>query len=206
MPILHRRKLFWQPKSVRDPVAGSTTVNLVLKSQAFDNAAWSKGAHAGVTADFDVAPDTTTTADRIIPSGAATDTDVYVYQQGSSGTTGTFTASIYAKPSGTWTWIRLIMDGDVVGAATVWFNITGGGAVGTTAGTGYISSAITGPDAQGYFRCKVTGTSVDHPYLTVTLADADNSSSATHSGTNGVLFWGAQLETGSSATTYTPNL
>ena len=74
----------------------------------------------------------------------------------------------------------------------VWFNIATGQKGTENAGyTGTISDA-----GNGWWRCTVTETRTGTVQPTVFLCDANNSLTATASGTNGVFVWGAQLVQG----------
>jgi hypothetical protein len=84
--------------------------------------------------------------------------------------------------------------------ARVWFDLVNG-AVGST--TGFASGAISGPDANGFYRCEARGfstvTDVSGSAL-VGLSDANSSLVSTVGRTAEVKE--AQLETGSTATAY----
>jgi hypothetical protein len=56
----------------------------------------------------------------------------------------------------------------------------------------------------GWYRCSITRTveSTTTGQAYIQLVDNNNLQSVTANGTNGILFWGAQLEVGSEATSY----
>jgi hypothetical protein len=70
--------------------------NLLLRSEEFDNAVWAK-ASVAVTANAEVAPDGTTTADRIVSSGGS----FPQFAQSASVPAGNFVFSIWVKSDGT---------------------------------------------------------------------------------------------------------
>ena len=73
------------------------TQNLLLQSQTFDNAAWGKGAGVTITANTDIAPDGTLTAERFVSTGGA-------YPQMSQSATlsaGTYTGTLWVRSDGT---------------------------------------------------------------------------------------------------------
>jgi hypothetical protein len=180
--------------------------NLLLYSQEQANAAWTiSGAGLTVTDNNAVAPDGTTTAARY----AHTDANSF----NNSPTTGltissgvNYTFSGYAKPDTT-SWVRILVAEGTGGTNSfrAFFDITNG-TVGTTQSTGtwtYVSSSIT-PVGGGYYRISVTGTTADTTaFVFMRCANADNSVPANG---NAAWFWGAQLELGSVATSYTHTL
>ena len=176
---------YYGPRFDYDPT-NYVRQNLLLQSQTFDNASWITS-EATVVANADIAPDGTLTADKFIPSTTAA--VVHTLRQSITVTGGAF--SIYAKAAGETTF-------------SLWFVAAGQGvlfdlAAGTTSTiSGGISSTITNV-GNGWYRCTgaFTGaTTLAHVY-------GRNGSGFAGDGTSGVLFWGAQLNTGSTALTYT---
>jgi len=87
----------------------------------------------------------------------------------------------------------------------VWFDLAGG-TVAKTSGTTYVSSSITSVGS-GWYRCVATFTKSADDGVRIGLASTTAGTTAatyTGDGTSGVYLWGAQLELGSSATTYQP--
>lgn len=74
--------------------------NLLIYSQEFDNAAWSKGANVTVTANGATAPDGTTTAD-VFSTSDGVDGSVNRISSGNAGSTGDHTFSIWMRSSTT---------------------------------------------------------------------------------------------------------
>ncbi len=164
--------------------------NLALQSQAFGTSPW--GVFNGsISYDATTAPDGTSTADLMYPSGASVVTSA---SQGAvTSTSDTTTISVYAKANGInniW-----IISGNNSSAA-VWFNVSAG-TVGTTAG-GYTASIVS--VGSGWYRCIVTGS---FNALQVGISTSDGGYISSASGTNGVYLWGCQVEVRSAATAYT---
>lgn len=173
--------------------------NLLTFTQEFDNAAWTK-TDVAVSTNSTAAPDGTTSADTITEGIART----AFISQGVTTTGGvTYAASIFVKRGNT-DWLRLVSS-DGTNGYNLWIN-TATGALGgnSTTGSGvYVSSTIT--DAgNGWYRVTLTGS---NPLTTngirVNSATANLSSTRVSGAT--YALWGAQLETGSTATTYTRN-
>jgi hypothetical protein len=173
-------------------------MNLLTFSEQFDNAAWTK-TNATVTANNTVAPDGTTTADLVIPTATSGFHNVF---QSATLAVATHTLSAYFRASG------YNFCGFREGGSGLWatFNLSTGVVVGTSAST---TATIT-PVGNGWFRCSMSyaGTasypvqlfSIDNSYTSGTPVGYSFSGN----GTSGTFIWGAQLEVGSTATTYNP--
>ena len=163
--------------------------NLFTYSQQLDNAAWTK-AVTTITANAIVAPDGTTTADKMADSDTTTAAR-YTYQApASSGTI--YTSSGYFK-KGEYNFVTLHAFG-INGAV---FNLDTGVKVSQSGGIGSIESV-----GNGFYRCSFAftagGTSVffsQSPAGNITYAGTTGS---------GIYAWGLQVETGDIATDYIP--
>jgi hypothetical protein len=163
--------------------------NLLLRSQEFDNASWSK-VNSTVTADAGTAPDGTTTADKIIPD--ATLNQHRVDQTPTSGA-GAQTFSVFAKPNG-YDFLALRI-GSVGNSFS--FNIATGAIIGGEAGV----TAFSSPAGNGFYRVGITVTAASaNDIARVNVLPSAAFVTFTGDGTSGVLLWGAQLELGAFAT------
>ena len=170
--------------------------NLVTFSEEFDNAAWSK-LNTTIDANNSIAPDGQMSADLIYPTTSGTDRLVeQLYIGYSIGTT--FTMSFFVKSAG-FDWC--VMTGPTLGDS--WFNTT-------TGQFGTVGAGVTAKNLglfNGYWRISLTGNiQIPTAVFYAGVADANGSKTATKSGTNGLLFWGAQMEIGSYPTSYIPSL
>jgi hypothetical protein len=171
------------------------SVNLLTYTQEFDNAAWTKNGST-VTANTTAAPDGTSTADKLVENTA---TAQHLLARTENVASAPVTFSVYAKAAER-SWISLY-----IGAVntSAFFNLSTG-TVGTVQAS--VTASITSV-GNGWYRCSITAASVGNGSLTrgIYVANADNSTSYTGDGTSGIFIWGAQLQTGSTATTYTRN-
>jgi hypothetical protein len=179
--------------------------NLHIRSQEFDNAAWT-AASTTVTANNTTAPDGTSTADLVTGTASGqslnTTTDITV-----SASTN-YTMSCFVK-KGNFQWVRMTpIDSAGTNGYRCWFDLDNG-VVGSTAlaGAGFtiVSTSMTNA-GNGWYRIvavfSTTGTVVK---MAVTSASADASTTradvGSGAGVGTTLYqWGAQVELGSFAT------
>lgn len=174
----------------------SARTNIILFSQAFDDAGWSKTGLDAVSANTDVAPDGARTAETLGADGSTGDH----YASRNTGVAGvvatTYTMTAYAEASvGSWLWCG---EGGGANWHRAWFNLATG-TVGTTQNATAVITAL--PD--GWYRCEVRFTRSDTPnlWVYVGLATVDGSTTFTDSTIQHAV-WGLQLETGAYATSY----
>lgn len=164
--------------------------NLILHSEAFDNAIWVKSG-VTVTADAAVAPDGTMTADKLVES---TGSGFHAVYQVITSDAPAAVFAVYAKPAGR-DWI-----GVQIGAAFAYFHLAGAGEVGGTSG---VDRARITPVAEGYYRCEVADIPSNDERL-VFLATGDGGGSYTGDGASGAYVWGAQAEDAMLRSSYIP--
>jgi hypothetical protein len=178
--------------------------NQIKWSQEIDNSYWDLG---GITVSTNAAtaPDGTSTADEIIPSTA--------YQEHWVGqtedkweTNKDSTFSIYAKSNTSGYHLQLRSHQIGSGYVYVNFDLTNG-TVGTSGGSALVSSSITTVGG-GWYRCAVTtntsNASGEMKFIVVDSISANEAQAFAGNGSSGIYVWGAQQETRSSATIYTP--
>jgi len=168
--------------------------NLLTYTEDFSNAAWAKNA-ATVTPHATNAPNGTITAGKLVEITAAS---LHYSHQGTNTTAGTYTYSAYMKAAGrTWAWLYAYNASTTI----AYFDLTHG-VVGTVAGSSPPTATIT-PAGNGWYRCSIA---VEMPHSNFHVgfgaSSGDNISSYTGDGASGIYIWGAQVETGSTATPY----
>jgi predicted phage tail protein len=192
---------------------GVTRTNLALNSEDFSAATWTLGA-VTVTANAAVSPTGATTADSLLETTANTEHILYAT---ATYTFTTATQSIYVKPNGRTNVALRFYHGlnDWVGRV---FSLTGSGSVTqSSAGSSSGFSAVSGSIADagnGWYRISMTVTQPSRPTFTSspdlctsstpTLAASNGSEVYAGDVTKGVYVWGAQFETGSTASSYIP--
>ena len=173
--------------------------NLLLRSEEFDNAAWTKSA-VTATANATTSPDGTVDADSLV---ADTSTGGHQATQTATTAATATTFSVYAKQNG-YTWVGLGITDSGSTVRVSYFNLAAG-TVGTV-GTGITASIVNA--GNGWYRCIVTVATAlaGSNTLRVYVTNADNVTSFTGDGTSGIFIYGAQLEAGAFATSYIPTV
>lgn len=178
-------------------------INLLTYSEQFDNAAWTKNL-ASVTSDVTVSPSGIVDADKIIEAVGVSDHSVYRNPTLLVNTTYTF--SIFAKAN-TRTKIGIALGFTAYGGISVraHFNLI----------TGTFITSANSPEAysivnvgNNWYKISITKTTSVAGNGSVAVYTLDESGAFTYNGdgTSGLYIWGAQLEAGSTATTYIPTV
>jgi hypothetical protein len=180
----------------------AAATNLAIRSQEFDNAAWTK-TRSSVTANSTTAPDNTSTADTLVEDATATST--HQTSMGITPTTGvTYTFSVYLKKKErTFAAIQFGNFANQVASNVVVADLTAG----TINATDLSRSSITNI-GNGWFRVSTTVTSLNGGGIspTISISTTAFSSGATYSGdgVSGIYVWGAQVEVGTAPSSYIP--
>jgi hypothetical protein len=176
---------------------GTTRTNLLLRSEEFDNASWTKF-RGSIAPNAETAPSGTLTADKLVEDTTATNTHG-AFQSITVANGAAYTFSCYIKAGErTSVSFRVSLTGSEINAA--FFNLSTGVVLST--GSGY-TATITSVGANWY-RCSVTATSSVTSSVFVVNTAIGTNNSYTGDGTSGIYLWGAMLETGSTATAYIP--
>jgi hypothetical protein len=177
--------------------------NVCVRSQEFGSASWT-ATGVSVASDAVAAPDGTITADTITGDGASS--AHALGGAGSSLSTATaYTYSIYAK-AGSESYVQLLGGNAVHVDNEVYANFDLVGGVVGTKGTSTTTSSIEAL-ANGWYRCSMTATTDAAASGGVNVHIATSSSmgrGATTTASGTLHLWGAQLETGTVATSHIP--
>jgi hypothetical protein len=182
------------------------SVNLLTFTQEFDNAVWGK-TRATVTANAIAAPDGTLTADKLVDDTSASTTHP-LDRSATIALSTTYTFSVYLKGAGR-NFARILL-GDSAGGNAAWVgvNLTTGATSTGTNGTGWaVGSASATSVGDDWWRVAITSTSAASTTGAMLIYGGSSTTSVVYTGdgTSGIFLWGAQLELGSTATTYTRN-
>lgn len=166
----------------------SSRTNSALRSESFDNAAWTKGGGAGsavptVTADYAVAPDGTTTAERVQFDACASAGQYSAVYATALKAAGVGAGSVFCRGTSSAQTISVC----------AWGGVT----------TNTVCTQVTCP-ADSWSRPVAIGTSANTGL--VLGCDNEGFTGGGNTGTADVLLWGAQLEAGAYATSYIPTV
>jgi hypothetical protein len=168
--------------------------NLFTNSEAFENVAWVKG-NSTVTVDATVAPNGTTTADKLVENTATT---THQITQQTAFVVGTsYTWSFYVKAAER-SVVRVLFPAAAFTSNLVANFDLATGAWRTGSPTPSAGLTLASQDAgNGWYRISATATATASLNQTILLLMVDTPSGTgnyTGNGTSGLFIWGAQLE------------
>jgi hypothetical protein len=177
--------------------------NLILRSQEFDNASWTKNAST-VTGNAVASPSGTIDADKLISTvGAGGEVTQSISK---SAAAITYTVSVYAKAA-EFSFVQVAVYDLTSAGSRFWFNLSSG-TVGFTSsiGAGFSATSRTIQSVgNGWYRCTCTFTTTSTASLGAYIYPTNGDGSVTAGdGTSGVYLWGAQLSVGPYPLDYTP--
>jgi hypothetical protein len=177
-----------------DGLIKTATTNLLLRSEDFNDASWTKF-NSTITANAAIAPNGTLTADKLIANSGAASGRASVSITATADTPATL--SCFAKQGETSVFGLFISDGITGRAAD--FNLVTGTVSGTpTAGM----TASIQPVGDGWYRCVVTVASASLAGATRSLRIVQTV--VANDGTSGLFIWGAQFEQSPTVGEYIP--
>jgi hypothetical protein len=174
--------------------------NLVLQSQAFETANWTKS-DCTITANTSVAPDGTTTAETI-NEGVANAAHRIQSTAISFVSGNTYVFSFFAKNIDA-NFVQLVLPSGAFGGIFANFDISTG-----VVGTFDTATASIESVGNSWYRCIATATATGNSTQDFSIGLADSSSLGrlvAYTGTSRTaILWGAQVEQRSAVTAYTP--
>lgn len=175
--------------------------NLLLRSEEFDNAYWSKS-NLTITANAETSPDGYNNADAFVESTDSVNTNHQVVRGGFSFTSGTsYTFSIFVKPNSSRS-LRLAFSSAIFGTNSTFFDLQNKSVLSQTGGTASIVEY-----SNGYLRCSFTATATSTGSGDIFFNSANGTTrDYIGNGTTCFYLYGAQLEAGSNATSYIPTV
>jgi len=168
--------------------------NLSEYSEIFSNSYWLKTGST-ITDNATVAPNGTTTADKLVENSANSTHRILINAGISVIQSSQYTISVYAKKAERD--VIQIVNNQLAGA---YFNLTNGAITNVSAGI----TASVETLSNGWYRCVISFSAVTTTErILVYLTDGTNIT-YTGNGTSGAFIWGAQLENFATATEYFP--
>jgi hypothetical protein len=197
------------PRFDHNPITGESLgllvedarTNLLRRSEEFNlSSIW--GFNGTVSGNAAVSPDGLTTAEKL--NETSTTGSFFVFQGVTYVSGNAYTLSVYAKKAER-NFLCLRLPGSTFGLSTdAYFNLNTG-----TVGTTVNSPVATISDAgNGWYRCSITKTATASTSgnLQIFVSNADATTTYTGTAGSAIYIWGAQLEIGSTPSSYIPTV
>ena len=162
--------------------------NLLLRSEQFDNASWTK-TRSSIVVNATRSPDGNIDAAKLVED-TSTGTHIITQSFTAVSTSQAYAFSVYAKAAE-----RSVLFLTHANNTAVSFNLEAG-----TCGVGGIIQHV----GNGWYRCSITTTAPDTLSRAYVLSLVASGTTYTGDGTSGLFIWGAQLEAGAFITNYIP--
>jgi hypothetical protein len=179
--------------------------NTCLQSETFQS--WSLTNASGSSGNVGASPSNTQTAGLFIPNSGTTGRGEVACGTLSNATTYSFSCFI-KTPTNSLTSVWLYISDGGSGTGTnrwgVEINLSNFALTDYTAGNGSVTSKAVENYGNGWYRIRVTGQVTSAISGSSVVVVRKLTAGADTNGINGVLVWGAQVETGSVATSYIP--
>jgi len=185
---------------------------MIPYSEQFDNAVWNKRDSSTVTANAAVAPNGTTTADKLVPSTGSS--DKYVYQNMTVVNGSTYTESVYVKAAGyNYAYLK-VQPSNTTACYGVVVDLTNGSMATVVSTGGATGSYQIVPVGNGWYRIGVTATAgattwqwtLSPSPVASPVLNGFGDNTFVGDGTSGIYAWGAQLELGAWMSSYVATL
>lgn len=190
-------------------VESEARTNLLTYSEAINSSggtsSWTLVNLTG-TQDATIAPSGLQTADLLVATSNASNILYSPRAGGIALSAQNYTLSMFVKNNGADFLFVNIWSGGGTNGVGAWVNLQTGQIGSNQATTGYtFISATSVPMGNGWYRVSVTGTvpAANH-YVEVIFTDADATFTYTSIAGTGAYIWGAQLEAGSTPSSYIP--
>ena len=182
--------------TLRPQYLGADATNLLTYSEQFDNAAWNLKTGVAIDQNTTAAPDGLTSGDRlrVTASGAR-----YVGRRDQSLLSGeNYSFSVFVKADVN-SWCSLAAVGPTSQGEQVTFNVSAG-ELGAVINGSPVSTIID--FGGGWYRCQMSFLSNESGLWQIRILTADSASDVSVLAGSSVFIWGAQLQTGTEATSY----